>query len=466
MIKKIMFVSLLLAGIGFCVMAQTPQGQAVVGCVGVDDGTSRGQTMTIAQLFEKIEQNSKSLRTVKSGVEAAGLGIESAKSKRLPDLDASLSLSYIGNALITNRDFTNVHGLSSPHFGNNFAFQAQQVVYAGGAITAGIKLAELGKQQAEVGVWLTRQQVRFMALGQYLDLYKIDNQIKVYEKNIALTEQLIADIKEKQKQGMALKNDITRYELQMESLKLGLTALRNNRNILNHQLCNTLGMGQCDTTAADQLTAQDVKIIPDASIISETCGKDGEAHWQAVGAINSPLLEQSSNAIRIAEQKEKIAKSDLLPKVALVAADQFDGPILFEIPPINKNLNVWYVGVGVKYSLSSLFKSNNRVKQAAVETRQAKEAHALQAEQLNNSVQAAYVQYQQTYVELETQQKSVELARQNYEVVNSRYLNQMALVTDMVDASNLRLNAELKEVDARINIVYAYYRMKYVAGDI
>ena len=60
----------------------------------------------------------------------------------------------------------------------------------------------------------------------------------------------------------------------------------------------------------------------------------------------------------------------------------------------------------------------------------------------------------------------MELARQNYEVMNSRYLNQMALVTDMVDASNLRLNAELKEVDARINIVYAYYRMKYVAGEI
>lgn len=72
--------------------------------------------------------------------------------------------------------------------------------------------------------------------------------------------------------------------------------------------------------------------------------------------MNSPLLEQSSNAIRIAEQKEKIAKSDLLPKVALV--------------------------------------------------------------------------------------------------------------TDMVDASNLKLNAELNEVDARINIVYAYYRMKYIAGEI
>ena len=462
MIKNILFVSLLLAGGPHWASAQS---QATGGAA-ASLPASKKENMTINQLFQKVEDNSKSLRTSLSGVEAAHLGIESAKSKKLPDLDASLSFSYIGNALITDRDFSNVHGLKSPHFGNNFAFQAQQVVYAGGAINAGIKLAELGKQQAEVGVKLTRQQIRFIALGQYLDLYKIDNRIKVYEKNIELTRQLIDDIKEKQTQGMALKNDITRYELQMESLKLGLTALRNNRSILNHQLCNTLGMNQRSQKNEGSQMNQEIQIIPDATIADKTYGKEGEAYWQTAGAQNSPLLEQSSNAIRIAEQKEKIAKSDLLPKVAFVAADNFDGPILFELPPVDKNLNVWYVGVGVKYSLSSLFKSNKRIKQAAVETRQAKEAHALQAEQLNNNVQAAYVQYQQTYVELETQRKSVELAQQNYDVMNARYLSQLALVTDMVDASNLKLNAELSEVDARINIVYAYYRMKYVAGEI
>lgn len=452
MIKKILFVSLILSGSPLWATAQASSEETASPV-----SSGQKQSMTIDQLFEKIEDNSKSLRTVKSGVEIASLGVESAKSKRLPDLDASLSFSYIGNALLTDRDFSDIHGLSSPHFGNNFAFQAQQVVYAGGAINAGIKLAELGKQQAEVGVRLTRQQVRFIAFGQYLDLFKIDNQIQVYEKNIELTRQLITDIKEKQSQGMALKNDITRYELQMESLKLGLAALHNNRSILNHQLCNTLGMN---------LEGQEVQIIPDTTVINKVYGKDGEAHWQIAGTMNSPLLEQSSNAIRIAEQKEKIAKSEMLPKVAFVAADNFDGPITFELPPIDKNLNIWYIGVGVKYSLSSLFKSNKRIKQAAVETRQAKESHAVQAEQLNNNVQAAYVQYQQTYVELETQHKSVELARQNYDVMNARYFNQLALVTDMVDASNLRLNAELKEVDARINIVYAYYRMMYVAGEI
>ena len=445
MIKKFMLVCSLMVGGSPWALAQTPQ---------VKLASDGNLPMSISQLFEKIEDNNKELRTSKTGVEAANLGIESAKSKRLPDLDASLSFSYIGNALLTDRNFSNVHGLKSPHVGNNFALQAQQVVYAGGAINAGIKLAELGKLQAEVGVKLTRQQARFIALGQYLDLYKIDNRIRVYEKNIELTRQLIDDIKEKQKQGMALKNDITRYELQMESLKLGLTALHNNRSILNHQLCNTL-----DIDAGKQ-------IIPDATIADKNYAKDGEAYWQSASLVSSPLLEQSNNAIHIAEQKEKIAKSDLLPKVAFVAADNFDGPILFELPPVDKNLNVWYVGVGVKYSLSSLFKSNKRIKQAAVETRQAKEAHAVQAEQLNNRVQAAYVQYQQTYVELETQKKSVELAQQNYEVMNARYLSQLALVTDMVDASNLKLNAELSEVDARINIVYAYYRMKYVAGEI
>lgn len=447
MIKNILFVGLLLAGGTHWASAQS---QTTVGAA-ASLPVSKKENMTISQLFQKVEDNSKSLRTSLSGVEAAHLGIESAKSKKLPDLDASLSFSYIGNALITDRNFSNVHGLKSPHFGNNFAFQAQQVVYAGGAINAGIKLAELGKQQAEVGVKLTRQQIRFIALGQYLNLYKIDNRIKVYEKNIELTRQLIDDIKEKQTHGMALKNDITRYELQMESLKLGLTALRNNRSILNHQLCNTLGMNQgklkeegSQMNQGNQMnqTSQEIQIIPDATIADKTYGKEGEAYWQTAGTLNSPLLEQSSNAIRIAEQKEKIAKSDLLPKVAFVAADNFDGPILFELPPVDKNLNVWYVGVGVKYSLSSLFKSNKRIKQAA------------------------YVQYQQTYVELETQRKSVELAQQNYDVMNARYLSQLALVTDMVDASNLKLNAELSEVDARINIVYAYYRMKYVAGEI
>ena len=81
-------------------------------------------------------------------------------------------------------------------------------------------------------------------------------------------------------------------------------------------------------------------------------------------------------------------------------------------------------------------------------------------------MQQAYTIHQQAFVELHTLQKSVELASQNYKVMNNRYLNQLALVTDMVDASNLKLNAELQEVNARINVAYTYYNMMYVAGNL
>jgi hypothetical protein len=36
----------------------------------------------------------------------------------------------------------------------------------------------------------------------------------------------------------------------------------------------------------------------------------------------------------------------------------------------------------------------------------------------------------------------------------------------MVDASNLKLDAELQEVDARIQIAFAYYKMQYLAGTL
>ena len=81
-------------------------------------------------------------------------------------------------------------------------------------------------------------------------------------------------------------------------------------------------------------------------------------------------------------------------------------------------------------------------------------------------MQQAYTMHQQAFTELHTQQKSVELAKQNYEVVNNRYLNQLALITDMIDASNIKLNAELQEVNAQINIAYTYYNIQYVAGTL
>ena len=191
-----------------------------------------------------------------------------------------------------------------------------------------------------------------------------------------------------------------------------------------------------------------------------------EGDWYTAAYANSPLMEQTELSTKMAEQQLKLAKSEMLPKVALVAADNLSGPFTYDIPPIDKNINYWYVGVGVKYPISSLFKKNKKISQAKTGVQRSLEQQRVAEQSLNNQVQEAWTLYQQTYADLDTQRKSVQLARQNYEVVNERYLNQLALITDMLDASNIRLNAELQEVDARINIVYAYYKLKFIAGTI
>lgn len=418
-----------------------------------DAAAQTQRSMTIGELFGLVETGSKTLRMQKTGVDVAIRGIEEARSRRLPDINASLAASYNGNVLMTDRDFGNARGLSQPHFGNSFALEAQQVVYAGGAISSGIRLAELQRAQSENAVEMTRNQMRFIALGQYLELLKLENGIKVYDSNIALTEKLIADIKSRQAQGMALKNDVTRYELQMESLKLGKRRLEDQKSIMNHQLCNTIGL-------------ENTVVVPSMTLDNMEDDNLMEKDLQAEAAGNSPQIRQAALGVKMAEQQLKLAKSEMLPKVAIVAADNFTGPFNYDIPPIDKNFNIWYVGVGVKYSISSLFKSNKSVRKAKEQLRQSHDTHAMAGEAVDNSMQQAYTMHRQAFAELHTQQKSVELAQQNYTVVNNRYLNQLALITDMIDASNIKLNAELQEINARINIAYTYYNIRYVAGSI
>lgn len=419
--------------------------------------------MTVDELFQLVESNSKTLRQEKISVEFAKKGIEAARSARLPELTASASVSMNGDVVMMDRDFTNAHGFAAPRWGNSLALEAQQVVYAGGAIDAGIALATLQHQQAQVGEQQRRQQQRFLALGQYLEIFKLKNREQVVRQNIDLTQRLINDIQAIHEQGMALKNDVTRYELQMETLRLNLKKLQDQRGILNHQLCNQLGI---DGEIIPSLTTDPMpeQSSPIRSLSPK--GEGSEMSWQNRALTTAPSIQKAEIGQKIASQQLRLAKSEMRPKVAMVAADNFNGPFTYDIPPIDKNFNFWYVGVGVKYPISSLFKQNKKVQQARIHTRQAEQSYTVAAEQLNNQVQQAYTYYQQAFVELETQQKSVQLAQQNYQVVNDRYLSQLALITDMIDASNIKLDAELKEVDARIGIIFAYYRLKYISGTL
>lgn len=404
----------------------------------------------IEEMYRLADENSSSIRSFKTEKKVLDESVKATQSQRLPDISASLSMSYLGNGNIWDRDFTNGQSVHFPHFGNNFAFEASQMIFTGGAINSSIALAELSQQMSALDLQKNRQDIRFLLVGFYLNIFQLNNQLQVIDRNIELTKLVITNMESRFKQGTVLSKDITRYELQLKNQDLQRVRVIDERKIINHQLVTTLHL------------PTETEIVPDSTLLNGEMKTLTETDWQQLAAYNNMNLQQSNLAIKINEQKIKLQKSDFFPKISLVAADHLDGPVTIEIPALNNNFNYWYIGLGVKYNISSLFKSNKKLNQTKIELYKSQVDNTLVEEQIENAVQAGYTNLLTSVTELQTQQKSVKLAEENYSVTNNRYKNELALLTDMLDASNMKLSAELNLVNARIQLIFNYYKMKYI----
>lgn len=98
------------------------------------------RVMSIGQLLTLADQNSVSLQAWRTQEAAAEEALKAAQAQRLPDISVSATASYWGNGHLWDRNFSNGSQIRMPHFGNNFALEAQQTVYAGGAVSSSIEL--------------------------------------------------------------------------------------------------------------------------------------------------------------------------------------------------------------------------------------------------------------------------------------------------------------------------------------
>lgn len=416
-----------------------------------------GQAVTVTSLeeiFRTAETNSVQLRPSLTAVEEAERDLSVARSQRLPDINANLSISYIGDGFTTERNYSDYEKAEIPHLGTGLGINVTQPLYTGGAITNGIRMAELKSTAARHTRELARDNIRFRLTGYYLDIYKYSNLRKVVNENISAARLVLKEMQSRYEEGTALRNDITRYELLVSNLEFELIRIDNTLDILNRELTMTAGY------------PEGTRVVPDSTILDRSLPVSGEAWWQQEATANSPALSLARTGVDMSETAEKLAGADRLPKIGLRAAWTMDGPILVEIPPIDRNLSYWYVGLGVSYDLSSLYKSNKKIAASKVAIKRAREELDATAEDTRLAVRAEYIRYMEAYEELKSRTKSVELANQNYATTSTRYSADMALITDMLDAANSRLDAGQQLVNARINIIYHYYKLLFISGKL
>ena len=409
--------------------------------------------ITIAELFSLTLENNPTLSVSKANVKIAEQDVKVARNMQLPDLNISANALYIGDATILDKDFSNATKVDMPHFGNTYSLEATQLIWKGNIVRNTIQVKSLQEDLASLSYRSNEQNIKLLALGYYLDLSKLQNQADVYRQNIALAQQRMENIDRFYGQGMVTRNDVIRGELQISNLNLTLQVIENNIQILNKQL--TVAMGLPEET---QIVADDSALSehPEISLL-KIYQNDVKSH---------PSLLIAQKSVEIYETSEKITKSERMPTLAAFAGNSLQRPITTSSPVLDMYSNGWNVGLSLSYDIGSLYKTPKKIRLNKYEVERA-EAQAYETEQMIGvAVNAAYIKYNESITQNKTLEKNKDLADENYRIMESKYNNQLAILLDMIDASNAKLDAELQYTNSDINIIFAYYKLLKESGKL
>ncbi|HZH74376.1 MAG TPA: TolC family protein [Mariniphaga sp.] len=409
--------------------------------------------ITIAELFSLTLENNPSLSVSKANFKIAEQDVKVARNMQLPDLNISANALYIGDATILDKDFSNATKIDMPHFGNTFSLEATQLIWKGNIVRNTIQVKSLQEDLASLSHLSNEQNIKLLALGYYLDLYKLQNQADVYRQNIALAQQRIENINRFYEQGMVTRNDVIRGELQISNLNLTLQVIENNIQILNKQLTVAMGLPPETQIVADDSALREHREMS----LLEINQNDVQSH---------PSLLMARKSVEIYETSEKITKSERMPALVAFAGNSLQRPITTSSPVLDMYSNGWNVGLSLSYDIGSLYKTSKEIRLNKYEVERA-EAQAYETEQMIGvAVNAAYIKYNETITQNKTLEKNRELADENYRIMESKYNNQLAILLDMIDASNAKLEAELQYTNSDINIIFAYYKLLKESGKL
>ena len=90
----------------------------------------------------------------------------------------------------------------------------------------------------------------------------------------------------------------------------------------------------------------------------------------------------------------------------------------------------------------------------------------LREQQLRVELRTAYLRHCEARRRVAALELSVKQAAENFRIVRNRYFAQLAILTDLLDANAVRLDAELQLTTARANVVYTYYQLQRACGGL
>ena len=434
--RRLKIWSFVLLGIGDCLGVQAQPGDTL--------------QLSVEQLFELGVANSLVLQADALEEEVAGLQQRTARADRLPDLNVGLQGAYVGQPVIFRRGLSDPYHPDVPRWSQNYAVDVSQKIYSGGRVKYTVRKAELEASLVALQTGGDRSAVKLSLMGQYLELFNLYRQEQVLNRNIEESERRLQDIRRMKREGLITTNDVLRSEMQLTDDQLALQQTRNNLRIASQQLDILLGLEET------------LMLVPDTTLLSEPLPVGSYESYVAEACDLDPTLAQLRMQTELARNEVPLARSVLLPDLSAYASNTLARPIARTQEDLYNN--GWNIGLSLTMPLSNLYKENHRIRATGLGVALRQNAEQQRIQQLRVEVRTAYLRHEEALQEVEALRLSARQARENYRIMQNRYLNQLAILTDLLDANAVLLEVELQLTAARTRVIYTYYQLLEVTG--
>ncbi len=414
--------------------------------------SQQAYSLTLDELFRLGTENSLRLQATRMQEVIAADKEKTAQTSRLPDISIGATTGYIGRPTVFRRGLSQPVHPDMPDWSHNYNVEVTQPIYRGGKIHYTIKRSSLEKQIAALNSTNDKAEIKLLLLGQYMDLFSLYKQKEVFARNVEESARRLEDIRRLKKEGIVTRNDELRSELQLTNDQLAYREANDNIAIVSQQLDVVLGLDET------------LLLQPDTGLLYTAVSLESSDEYVRQAYENYPELQIARYNTRLAENDIRLSKADYLPSLSLRAANTLARPLSTTMEDMFSNN--WNIALSLSYNLSSLYQNKHKVHEARqyVNIRKNREEQLRQDIRVN--VKSAWIKHHEALDRVEALLLSVRQAEENYRIVRNRYLNQLSILTDLLDASSIRLEAELQLTNARTEVIYSYYQLMRSCGNL
>lgn len=412
-------------------------------------------SMSLNQIWEKVTANNKSIQMQDLRVKGTVEGIKDAKAERLPEISAEGEYARVSNVPIyENGLFHTPSQFEVVHTSYKFGGSAYLNLYNGSKTN--IKIAE-EKKENEIAIEqrnLTTSEMKLRATAYFLDLQRSNIFKALLLKDISDQEKQLEEIKQLLKNGVVLKSDVLRVTLKLSRQKMALVQLNNDLAIANQKLNILTGLP--DETVIQP--AEDLKADLPVLKPYNTYLSDAMAHSFAY------KISEKETELRKLEVKN--VKANVSFKLGLFANYAYSYPQILLYPYSIAVYGLGMTGIKASFPISSFYHNTHKARAAELKYQQQEVEHSDTEDKIRQEVNEAYLRYKESLTRIDVAKENISQAAENLRIVNNTYFNQLALVTDLLDADTQLLQTRFDYAAARIAAQLQFYQLQKAIGNL